>query len=241
MKQKTIIEELDGIFSELNTDEKIDPAEYWKFDRDEQLSDEEIKLLSELDAINTSTPLVDNFTDDDIVFNSKILNEMAKNHGHANNVECCSYTYLINVYEKDAVGSTFKYTRTYEFQKNYTTELYALFHQFGAESILRSETQCFGANRMYDIEDHSFEIRAVYVYDLIVPVGFDIDATHYFHNSQITCFEPWTVQPETWSKDLLDGFIDSLPDRRYLKMTPTSPNELDTRIAVYIAGIKEKQ
>jgi hypothetical protein len=236
MKDKNIIDEL----SEFNSTDSFNAEEYWKFDQDETLSEEELKLLSELDSQDPSDPLAVDFTDDDLIFNSKILNEMSRLRGHANNVECCSYTYLINVYEKDAVGSTFKYTRTYEFQQNYTTSLYSLFNNFGAEFILRSETNCFGSKGFYDIEDHNLEVRAVFVYDLIVPVGFDIDATHYFHNSQLTSFEPWTVNPETWSDVLLDGFIDTLPDQRHLKMTPTSPNELDTRSVVYIAELDKK-
>lgn len=223
----------------------IDAKDHYEMFHDETmalpLTEEELEFLSQIDSYNNTEGLDDHFTDEDMIFNSRIMNEISRNHGHANNVESCKYTYLINVYEKDVVSSTFKYTRIYEFSKGVTQELSSLFTDAGATLLIRSETQCFGSNKMYDIDALNLETRSAFVCDLIVPAGFDIDATHYYHNSCITSFDPWTMTDEKWSNVVHEGFVDSLPNRRYLEMTSTSPNHLDTRTAMYIGGISDKK
>lgn len=205
------------------------------------LTDEEKEFLSKIDSYDGNEDLNVEFTDTDMIRNSKLMNEMTRLYGHVNNVDCVSYTYVINVYEKDSVNSTFKYTRIYEFNENATSILNSLFTHHGAAFISRSETQCFGSKKMHDVDASGLSMRAVLVFDLIVPTGFDIDATHYYHHSHITCFEPWTMIPEHWSYEVSDGFINSDPDRRYLTMTPTSPHKIETHIAVYIGGIIDKK
>lgn len=219
---------------------------------EDNLSEEDKKLLAELDAIDVSTAeLAVEFTDRDLVHNSMLMGRMAKLKGHANNVDCCSYTYVINVYQKDPAASTFKYTRVYEFTDNVSISLMELFSTHGCNFIKRSTTQCFGADELHNpyIE---LEQRAVFVYDLIVPEGFDIDATHYFYNSTITCFEPWTTTPEGWESTLRDGWVDSFSELEdmdkftkyelfHLPMMPTTPHVLNTRNPFTTVNIKEKE
>src|SRR6478609_3507579 len=205
---------------------------------DDHLSEEDKKLLAELDAIDVNTAeLAVEFTDRDLVHNSMLKGRMAKLKGHANNVDCCSYTYVINVYQKDPAASTFKYTRVYEFADNVSISLMELFSTQGCNFIKRSTTQCFGADELHN-PHIELEQRAVYVYDLIVPEGFDIDATHYHYFSHIISFEPWEQIEEHWNSELEDGWVDSLPDHRHLVLHSTSPHQLDTRSAIYIRDIK---
>lgn len=219
---------------------------------DSELSEDDIKLLAELDAIDVSTAeMAVEFTDRDLVHNSMLMGRMAKLKGHANNVDCCSYTYVINVYQKDPAASTFKYTRVYEFADNVSISLMELFSTQGCNFIKRSTTQCFGADELHN-PNIELEQRAVYVYDLIVPEGFDIDATHYYYRESITCFDPWETSPEAWEPTLREGWVDTFDELNgsmnfetnelyHLKMTNTTPNVLNTRNAISMIGIKEKK
>lgn len=204
------------IFDDLNS--------YFSEDR---LSDEDKKLLEELDALDVSTAeFAVDFTDCDLVHNSMLLGRMAKLKGHANNASCYSYTYVINVYQKDPPASTFKYTRVYEFPDSVSFELMDLFSTQGCNFIKRSTTHCFGADELHN-PHVELEQRAVYVYDLIVPEGFDIDAIHYRYHTAILSFEPWKQVEEHWSSEQKEGYTAFHSD--YLPMTHTSPNHLHTQ------------
>lgn len=221
---------------------------------EDHLSDEDKKLLAELDALdldvnNTSIgELAVDFTDEDIHHHAVLMGKMDEIRGHANNVEYCSYTYMINVYEKSPVGAgTFKCTRIYEFQNNVTTQLLELFKDF--HFIHRSTTTSLGATtKPYGI--HAEE-RIVNVYDLVVSVGFDIDAPHYFYHEAIVSFDPWVSTPKHWYTELHADYIDSFDELKnnwqfnvydlyWLKMTETTPHVLDTRNPIFIGTIKDK-
>lgn len=199
---------------------------------EDNLSEEDKKLLAELDAIDVNTAeLAVEFTDHDLVHNSMLMGRMAKLKGHANNVDCCSYTYVINVYQKDPAASTFKYTRVYEFTDNVSISLMELFSTQGCNFIKRSTTQCFGADELHNpyIE---LEQRAVFVYDLIVPEGFDIDAIHYHYSTAIITFEPWQQIDGHWSSEEKEGYSGFPSD--YLTLTSTSPNHLRTQAMLWL-------
>lgn len=218
---------------------------------DDHLSEDDKKLLAELDAIDASTAeLAVEFTDTDILNNAALLGQMALKRGHANNVECNSYTYVINVYQRDAVNGTYMYTRIYEFANNVALELIDLFKNFNAHFIHRSSTESFAAAN----EPHvtHIEKRQINVYDLIVPEGFDIDATHYYYRETITCFEPWETTPEAWESTLREGWVDTFDELNesmkfettelyHLKMTRTTPHVLNTRNPFSMSSIKEKK
>jgi|AGFS01.1.fsa_nt_gi hypothetical protein len=206
------------------------------FEQD-HLSDEDKALLAQLDAIDVANSDMVEFTDDDIYNQAVLMGKMTELRGHANNVEYCSYTYMINVYEQSELGAgTFKCSRIYEFENNETLNLNELFRD--CHFIHRSTTTSLGATtKPYGIHT---EERIVNVYDLVVPVGFDIDATHYFYNERIVSFEPWLTVPKGWDTHLRDDYNDLHDDLirmnkfkkteiLHLTMKDTTPHVLDTR------------
>lgn len=191
-----------------------------------ELSPEDEKLLAELDALDSNAELAVEFSDMDIVHNSALMNKMTESHGHANNVQCVSYMYVINLYEKDAVNSTFKFTRIYEFKESISSKIRKIFSQ--CEIYHRTTTECFGTE--YYVHPHLQ--RSVFVYDIVVPVGFDIDATHYYHPETITNIEPLEYDEEFWSTEVKDGYFTSEPiNVPVLKHTDTTPHTLKTQAA----------
>lgn len=219
--------------------------------QDDHLSEEDKKLLAELDAIDVSTAeMAVEFTDSDIINNAALLGQMALKNGHANNVVCNSYTYVINVYKRDALNGKYQFTRIYEFKDNVIIELVELFKSYNAHFIHRSTVESFPSANV-PLTTH-IDKRQMNVYDLIVPEGFDIDATHYFHREQITCFEPWETSPAGWEPTLREGWVDTHDELKnsmkfetgeilYLKMTNDTPHILDTRQPLSMIGIKEKK
>lgn len=217
---------------------------------EDNLSDEDKKLLAELDALdldvtNTSIgELAVDFTDDDIHHHAVLMGKMDEICGHANNVEYCSYTYMINVYEKSPVGAgTFKCTRIYEFKNNVTLDLNVLFRD--CHFIHRSTVTSLGATtKPYGCADE----RLINVYDLVVPEGFDIDATHYFYDEIITSTTPLTRTGRHWNTELYEDYVDAFDELKetrnfteyelyWLNMVSTTQHVLDTRHPLYTGTI----
>lgn len=218
---------------------------------EDNLTEADKQLLADLDAMDVSTAeLAVEFTDDDVRKNAVLLGKIEQQVGHANNVECASYTYVINVYQKDALNGKYLYTRIYEFTDNVAIQLVDLFSTFNTHFIHRSSVESFpAADVPYTAH---IEKRQTNVYDLIVPEGFDIDAPHYYYTTTITCFEPWTTTPEGWESTLRAGWTDgyaALEDMNkftkyellHLPMLPTTPHVLNTRKPCSHVVIKEKE
>lgn len=212
-----------------------------KFDfNNDNLTDEDKILLAELDAIDISTAeMAVEFTDSDIIMNSELLAQMELKSGHANNVEYNTYTYVINVYKKDAVNGIYMYTRIYEFTDNVSEQLNELFNNFKADFIHRTSTESFASED--DTLTKQIEKRQINVYDLIVPEGFDIDETHYFYNE--TLMPSSTSTARGWESTLRNDWFDSFDflnksmnfdthELYHLKMTKNTPHVLDTRVCI---------
>lgn len=205
------------------------------FEQD-HLSDDDKALLAQLDAIDVTDADMVEFTDEDLVHNAQLLGTMSKLKGHANNVNCASYTYVINVYTKDPVSSVFKYTRMYETPEPIHEQLVKM---FSAQNFIhRSNTTCFGDEK-HEYPRIEIEQRAVKVYDLIVDENFDIDAPFYYYPRQLQ-LEPWEVTEEYWSSELDPNFQSLSKMNKLLCFKHSSPHKIEAHYMVKNSILSDK-